>query len=209
MHKMNVMNTKDLLLEKALDLFSKEGYDAVSVRKLTRAIGIRESSFYNHYSAKKDLLNEIFRLMQKDLEQSKPASEEMKKLTTELSLEAYLVQSIDRFMEKWRKPHAAKVWSIISMEQYRNREAAAIILMETERALQKLEAAFKLFQQKNIMVAGDTSQLARLYGYAIRSIHLEYSLRSFISDDANPCLEKMYETARVFARTYSKETPSQ
>ena len=51
--------TKDKIFDTALDLFSKKGYDSVSVRTIASEVGIKESSIYNHYSSKKDILMSI------------------------------------------------------------------------------------------------------------------------------------------------------
>ena len=45
------MTTKEKITETALDLFSQRGYDGVSVRDIARAVGIRESSIYNHFQS--------------------------------------------------------------------------------------------------------------------------------------------------------------
>ena len=38
------MNTKEKILETALELFSQRGFDGASVRDIARAVGIRELS---------------------------------------------------------------------------------------------------------------------------------------------------------------------
>ena len=39
-------------LDAALELFARQGYAATSVRELARAVGLRESSLYNHFAGK-------------------------------------------------------------------------------------------------------------------------------------------------------------
>ena len=53
------MDTKQKILYAALDLFSVRGYDAVSVRDIARAVGIKESSLYNHFQNKQDIYYSI------------------------------------------------------------------------------------------------------------------------------------------------------
>lgn len=53
------MDTKQRILYAALDLFSVRGYDAVSVRDIARAVGIKESSLYNHFHNKQDIYDSI------------------------------------------------------------------------------------------------------------------------------------------------------
>lgn len=56
------MTTKEKILETALDLFSQRGYDGVSVRDIARAVGIRESSLYNHFPGKQAIFDAIVSL---------------------------------------------------------------------------------------------------------------------------------------------------
>ena len=51
--------TKNKILEVSIDLFSKYGYDGVSIRQIAGEVGIRESSIYNHYRNKQAILNSI------------------------------------------------------------------------------------------------------------------------------------------------------
>lgn len=53
------MTTKEKILDAALELFSRQGYDGASVRDIARAVGIRESSLYNHFPSKRALFDGI------------------------------------------------------------------------------------------------------------------------------------------------------
>lgn len=56
------MNTKEKILNSALNLFSKNGYNAVSVRHIAAEVGIKASSLYNHFESKNDILNELIKI---------------------------------------------------------------------------------------------------------------------------------------------------
>lgn len=53
------MNTKEKIAYEALTLFSTRGFSAVSVRDIARAVGIKESSIYNHYKGKQAIFDTI------------------------------------------------------------------------------------------------------------------------------------------------------
>lgn len=55
------MSTRERILLAALDQFSQRGFDAVSVRDIAYAVGIKESSLYNHFTSKKDIFNSILK----------------------------------------------------------------------------------------------------------------------------------------------------
>ena len=45
-------DTKQKILDKALELFSARGYDCVSVGQIAAAVGIKAPSLYNHFPSK-------------------------------------------------------------------------------------------------------------------------------------------------------------
>lgn len=53
-------STQKRLFLSAVYLFSAKGYNAVGIRELCRSVGVKESSFYNHYRSKEELLERIF-----------------------------------------------------------------------------------------------------------------------------------------------------
>lgn len=55
-------NTKDKIVENAIELFSKKGYTETGIREITTASGIKESSFYNHFESKQEILNHILNI---------------------------------------------------------------------------------------------------------------------------------------------------
>lgn len=59
-------NTKQEIMEAALDLFSVQGYEATSVSQIAEAVGIRKASMYSHFASKQEILDA---LVQKVMEQ--------------------------------------------------------------------------------------------------------------------------------------------
>lgn len=53
------VGTKEKILSEALNLFSVKGYEPVSVRDIAYAVGIKESSLYNHFTNKLDIFDSI------------------------------------------------------------------------------------------------------------------------------------------------------
>ncbi len=45
-------NTREAILEAALDLFAERGYFGTSTRELARVVGVRESALYHHFESK-------------------------------------------------------------------------------------------------------------------------------------------------------------
>jgi len=53
------MNTKEKIIYESLNLFSTKGFDAISVRDIANAVGIKASSLYNHFKNKQDIFDTI------------------------------------------------------------------------------------------------------------------------------------------------------
>lgn len=59
-------NTKQEILESALELFSVQGFESTSIAQIAGAVGIRKASLYSHFENKQAILDE---LVQEVLEQ--------------------------------------------------------------------------------------------------------------------------------------------
>lgn len=53
------MTTKEKIIEEALRLFSRRGFHAVSVKEIASAVGIKDSSLYNHFKNKQAIFDTI------------------------------------------------------------------------------------------------------------------------------------------------------
>lgn len=56
---MEKTNTKEQILDVALELFSVRGYEATSISQIAEAVGIRKASLYSHYDGKQAILDAL------------------------------------------------------------------------------------------------------------------------------------------------------
>ena len=55
------MDNKQELLDRALELFSQRGYDAVGVREVVEAVGVTKPTLYHYFLSKRGLLDALLR----------------------------------------------------------------------------------------------------------------------------------------------------
>ena len=67
---MEKTNTKDQILDVALDLFSIRGYEATSISQIADAVGLRKASLYSHFASKQDILDVLVEELSKEYEQN-------------------------------------------------------------------------------------------------------------------------------------------
>ena len=202
-------NTKERIFDVALQLFAERGYHGVSVRTIVREVGIKESSLYNHYSSKEALLLAIFHTMDAELSDRILSEETARALVREHSLEELLLFLLQRFISHWQDPRKERMWFVVSMEQYRRKEAAEIILRETERSLGNLVRVFQKLIEAGTIPGWDPEMLAIEYGYGTRALHLEWALRQLHDMGADQFYFLMEDRIRFFCRLiqlqYSEE----
>ena len=59
--------TKERIIEAAVDLFYRQGYNATSLRQIADGVGLQVGSLYNHMSSKEQLLFDIMREVMEEL----------------------------------------------------------------------------------------------------------------------------------------------
>ena len=57
-------DTREKILNTALQLFARDGYEAVSVSGIASALGITKGALYRHYQNKRDIFDSIVRRME-------------------------------------------------------------------------------------------------------------------------------------------------
>jgi AcrR family transcriptional regulator len=55
------MATREEILDVALDLFARKGYDRTSVREIARLTGLSQAGLLHHFSSKEELFTEVLR----------------------------------------------------------------------------------------------------------------------------------------------------
>jgi len=192
------MATKEIIFEKALMLFSENGYTATSIRHICSEVGIKESSFYNHYKGKDQLLDAIFESFRRALLSNAVSNEQLDLLTTQFSLKEMLQNGLKQYIGIWENPTAAQMWFVVSMEQYRNSKAGQIIIDESNNRISRTAYTFEQFQEKGKMKQGDPLILANLYSFSIRSLHLDYGLKKLYNQDYEQSFKSMLAVSELF-----------
>ncbi len=65
------MTTKDRILDVAIDLFAQKGFDAVSLREIAEAAGVRKATLYYYFTTKDEILEKILEYVSERWNQSK------------------------------------------------------------------------------------------------------------------------------------------
>ena len=129
---MEKSNTREEILEVALDLFAVNGYEATSISQLADAVGIRKASLYSHFAGKQDILDTVVETVLKGYAdrsifvRANWDDPEFTKDKTGMTAEdvAKLIQGQMRYI--LHDPHISKGRKMLMIEQFRNAELAEL-----------------------------------------------------------------------------------
>lgn len=193
--------TKIKILDTAILLFSRNGYSGVSIRDITREVGIKESSLYKHFKNKNEILETIFLNFRKETEKICPPVNRLEDILTTLSPKEFLKRGLLNFMEHIDNPIMRQIWRIIYIEQYRDPLAREIYLNDILRnTIHFLEEAFRIMRDKNQIPPLDPRTLAVEYQYPIFTMITEYIILSFDNMDTNEVERKMSNHIDFFCK---------
>lgn len=66
--EINKMTTRQRIIDEALTLFSRRGYNGTSVKNIADAVGIKDSSIYKHFRSKREIIDAIADQMRQRIE---------------------------------------------------------------------------------------------------------------------------------------------
>ena len=125
--------TKERILETALELFAQSGYLGTSMSDIAARLGITKAALYKHYAGKQKILDRIVQRMN-ELDAARAAAYEMPGATPEGFAQAYLNTPLDRIraystaqFDHWtREPFSANFRKMLTLEQYRDARLAQL-----------------------------------------------------------------------------------
>lgn len=161
--------TKDKIFDTALDLFSKKGYDSVSVRTIASEVGIKESSIYNHYSSKKDILMSILNYFEEYFKGNPLDDESIRKLLEE-NPEEFYHQGSEMFKQQIFEEKILKIMKLIFVQMYQIDEVKEFFLREILGGSTDFWSdVFEILIQKNVIGSDcNPNKLAEMYfGFSI------------------------------------------
>lgn len=156
--------TKDKIFDTALDLFSKKGYDSVSVRTIASEVGIKESSIYNHYSSKKDILMSILNYFEEYFKGNPLDDENIRRLLEE-NPEEFYHQGSEMFKQQIFEEKILKIMKLIFVQMYQIDEVKEFFLREILGGSTDFWSdVFEILIQKNVIGSDcNPNKLAEMY----------------------------------------------
>ena len=123
--------TKEKILLTSLKLFAQDGYEAVSISKISGELGMVKSALYKHYKNKRDIFDSIINRMD-ELDYERAREYNMPEGNRDEIIKGYRKISIDKIriyteaqFKHWTEEEFTSLFRrMLTLEQYRNQEMA-------------------------------------------------------------------------------------
>ena len=125
-------NTKQEILDAALDMFSVQGYEATSISQLAEAVGIRKASLYSHFENKQAILDALVQTTLAEYgkhslfsmaDWDDPAfTKEKENMTPDMAVQMF----IGHVRYILHDPHISRARKMLTIEQFQNPQMAQL-----------------------------------------------------------------------------------
>ena len=205
-------DTKRKILDKALELFSTQGYDSVSVGEIAKAVGIKAPSLYNHFPGKQAIFDAILEstaaqyemdtgkidIHVQDLKQDIP-------LFREIDEEALFEKVRQIFEYSLHNEAISRFRRMMTIEQFRSPELAALYSRRfVERLLAYHAGIFRALIASGQICAEDPDALAMMYVAPVLTL---IGICDRQPDRESECLEKLKQHVSLFFRMVHSKDP--
>ncbi len=167
-------NTREEIIEAALELFSVNGYEATSTSQLADAVGIRKASLYSHFANKQEILDSVVGMVLGSYARHSifaradwddPAFTSGKENMTSEDA-ARLVQGQMQYI--LHDPHIQKGRKLLQIEQFRNANMAELqTKMNYDEIMRYFSGMMRFLIRRGILRGADPAIMAAQFSAPI------------------------------------------
>lgn len=193
-----MLTTREKIIYEALSLFSIKGYDAVTIRQIASAVGIKESSIYNHFKNKRDILDKIIQetlgryySTLENVQLPESEDENVSELYDKMTDEEFLEMSSKIFLFYLKDDYISKLRRLLTIEQYASEEIGEIFRnVFIDRVLETQRQVLQKFIDSGRFIDGDAYTMALHFYSPVFLLLYKYDNRPESEEEAIRALKK-------------------
>ncbi len=199
------MNTKEKIFDVSLDLFSKKGYDSVSLNEIAERVGIKKSSIYSHYSSKEAILMDIFNHLTNLFEYDEllNSKELLLRKDNEILIEnpeLFYHMGSEAIKAMFSEERNLKIWKLIFIQMHYNEKIR--LFFQDEILVKPLifwKGFFTILKEQGIIKKDSNPELLAKEYYSF-PIYLLLEISAKYDDIPESCLEDFFRQAEEHAK---------
>lgn len=205
-------DTRQRILDKALELFAAQGYDAVSVNQIAAAAGIKAPSLYNHFASKQAIFDAIVTQTAAQYERDTDKIDiHVQNAAQDIGVFTHITE--DGLFEKVRQIFVYSLHNetisrfrrMMTIEQFRSPELAALYSRRyVERVLDYHAGIFRALIAAGEITAEDPDTLAMMYVSPVLTL---IGICDRQPEREDECLKKLKQHVQLFFRMVHGSDP--
>lgn len=199
-------STKERILLVALDMFSIRGYSAVSIRDISKCIGIKESSIYYHFINKQDIFNELLRMIHQITQNMRDSFNNKLVIAQAVDLWGF-IDSANQYMSNFLlEDKVFKIINMLTIEKYLNANArTAFQELLYDIPLMHHEAVFLTLTEKGLIKKCNLKEIAMEYQSIILFVfYKNFPCNEYMEADKKRAFEELSMLMQGFYQRYFK-----
>ncbi|OQB21746.1 MAG: HTH-type transcriptional regulator AcrR [Firmicutes bacterium ADurb.Bin182] len=186
------------ILDISANLFARNGYDGVSMRQIAENAGIKESSLYNHFKSKADILETLFDEFITLVPQTRPSDEEIDRMLMLMEPEE-VFKNILFHVGKSVNGTLSNTAMIINYEKFRNPRAAEMYYKYVvNEPADYYERLINKMIDRKMVKSVDARIIVEQYNYVSIALTKEYVMSQYGLADVNSVVGYMIRTLKFF-----------
>jgi AcrR family transcriptional regulator len=174
------MTTKERIFDVAIDLFAQKGFDAVSLREIAEAAGIRKATLYYYFTTKDEILEQIFEFFLGEWRHSLVGKwsegDEAEAQIVSMGLEGFMAMGTGVFTSWLGDSRMEKIMRISFIEMYHNEAIRKSQLAFIDGGYAFFESSFAMMAKHKLIKPIDPKIAAMEYMSFFMNALLDYFL---------------------------------
>ncbi|MEK4510525.1 TetR/AcrR family transcriptional regulator [Paenibacillus sp. FSL K6-2524] len=177
-----MIQKKDILYA-TLELASIHGLRSLSLSQIAESVGIKKASLYNHFHSKEELITNLYQYLREESKGNMPAID-YGEFVKGKSAEDVLTISCANYRKMIGNENMMKFYKVIMSERPFSKEAANILLLETEKMLLTTKQLFYAMQIHKLLDFTNIDMAALSYAMTIHNL-IEYCIDKLVVQNMN------------------------
>lgn len=191
-------DTKEKILTKALELFSRKGYEGTNINELMGSVGLVKSAMYRHFNSKEEIWNALLDRLIAYYEERFGSAENLPPVPE--SPEELLAMTMRMVNFTVHDETVVMTRKLLTIEQYRDERARKLATKHFLTGLTEMFShVFSGMMEKGLLRRENPELLAFSYTAPISALIHLYDREPDRTDDA---LDRIEAFARLFIQTY-------
>ena len=170
------MTKKEEIIEATLSLASVYGLKSLSMSQIAESVGIKKPSLYNHFDSKESLIKEMYKYIRENSKENLSLSNVdyvsyMKDKSASEILNGYVIN----YKKMVSDEKMMKFYKVIYSERTTNKDAAEIIVEETNKMIEATKMLFKYLKESKKLDIDDVEVCSISFAMTIHSL-IDYEL---------------------------------